>query len=132
MGIGCLSRRAVFLVPLVMAWLTSTPATAPATHAALVPVAASAGCPASEIVGVHGTSEGPSSTNGTDSPEIKATFAALADDERKLGEHGARMDYFAYPTVTFAEYLPASSKPSLKPSAARARTPRSRWSATPS
>lgn len=108
MAIGCLFRRAVFLVPLVMAWLTPTPAAAPATHAALVPVAASASCPTAEIVGVHGTSEGPSSTNGTDSPEIKATFAALADDERKLGEHGVRMDYFAYPTVTFAEYLPVS------------------------
>lgn len=106
MGIRCLSRRAVFLVPLMMGWLTSTPATAPATHAPLVPVAASAGCPAAEIVGVHGTGEGPSSTNGTYSPEIKATFAALADDERKLGEHGAHLDYFAYPTVTFAEYLP--------------------------
>jgi hypothetical protein len=106
MGIGCLSRRAIFIVPLVTAWLTSSPAAAPATHAALVPVAAWAGCPAAEIVGVHGTSEGPSSTNGTDSPEIKATFAAFTGDERELGEHGARLDYFAYPTVTFAEYLP--------------------------
>ncbi len=108
MGIGYLSRQAVFLVPLVAAWLTSTLAAAPATHAVLVPVAASAGCPAAEIIGVHGTGEGPSSTDGIDSPEIKATFAVFADDEQRLGEHGARMDYFAYPTVTFAEYLPVS------------------------
>jgi hypothetical protein len=110
MRIGCLPRRAIFIVPLVTSWLTATPAAAPATHAALVPVtasaAASADCPVAEIVGVHGTSEGPSSTNRTDSPEIKATFAAFTDDERRLGEHGARLDYFAYPTVTFAEYLP--------------------------
>ncbi len=108
MGIGYLSRRAVFLVPLVAAWLTSTTAAAPATPAALVPVAASAGCPAAEIIGVHGTSEGPSSTDSIDSPEIKATFAAFADDEQKLGEHDTRMDYFAYPTVTFADYQPAN------------------------
>jgi hypothetical protein len=107
MGIGFLSRRAVFIVPPVTAWLAFTPEAGPAVHPALVPVAASADCPAAEIIGVHGTSEGPSSTNSTDSPEIKATFAAFTGDERKLGEHGARLDYFAYPTVTFAEYLPA-------------------------
>ncbi|HLK74953.1 MAG TPA: cutinase family protein [Streptosporangiaceae bacterium] len=106
MGIGFLSRRVIFVVPLVTVWLTSSPAAAPAMHTALISAAASDGCPAAEIVGVHGTSEGPSRTNGTDSPEIKATFAAFAGDERKLDEHGARLDYFAYPTVTFAEYLP--------------------------
>ena len=99
---------AVFLVPFVAASLTLTPATVPAAHAALTPVAASAGCPAAEIIGVHGTSEGPSSTDSTDSPEIKATFAAFAADEHKLGEHGARLEYYPYPTVTFAGYLPVN------------------------
>ena len=137
MGMGWLSRRALFIVPLVTAWLTSSPAGVPATHTALVPVAASAGCPVAEVVGVHGTSEGPSGTYGTDSPEIKATFAAFADDESKLGEHGARLDYFAYPTVTFAARTATSGASSTRSSstATRAGTTRTgttgAWPGTP-
>ena len=108
MRIGYLTRRTAFLVPFVAAGLTLTTAAAPAAHSTLTPIAAPAGCPAAEIIGVHGTSEGPSSTDSKDSPEIKATFDAFAGDEQKLGEHGARTEYFAYPTVTFAEYLPVN------------------------
>ncbi len=108
MGSGYLTQRAIFLVPLMAAGLTLNTTAAPAGPATLTPAAASAGCPAAEIIGVHGTSEGPSSTDSKDSPEIKATFAAFAADEQKLGEHDARMEYFAYPTVTFAEYLPVN------------------------
>jgi Cutinase len=108
MGTGYLTRWTVLLVPFMAASPGLTTAAAPAVHAALTPATASAGCPAAEIIGVHGTSEGPSSTNSTDSPEIKATFAALAVDEQKLGEHGARLEYYSYPTVTFAGYLPVN------------------------
>jgi hypothetical protein len=108
MGTGFLTRAAVFPVSFVTAWVTLTPAAAPAAYAALTPATASAGCPAAEIIGVHGTSEGPSGTDSADSPEIKATFAAFAPDEQKLGEYGARLEYYAYPTVTFAGYLPVN------------------------
>jgi cutinase len=108
MGTGYLARWAVFLVPFMAAPLTLTTAGAPAERAALTPATASASCPAAEIIGVHGTSEGPSSTDSTDSPEIKATFAARAADEQKLGEHRARLEYYAYPTVTLADYLPVN------------------------
>jgi hypothetical protein len=108
MGTGLLTRAAVFPVSFVTAWLTLSPAAGPAAYAALTPATASAGCPAAEIIGVHGASEGPSSTDSNDSPEIKATFAAFAADEQKLGEHGARLEYYAYPTVTFADYLPVN------------------------
>lgn len=108
MGPGYLPRWAVFFVSLVAASLTLTTAAAPAAYGTLTPATTSADCPAAEIIGVHGTSEGPSNTDSTDSPEIKATFAAFAADEKKLGEHGARMEYYSYPTVTFAEYLPAN------------------------
>jgi hypothetical protein len=77
MRIGYLTRRTVFLVPLVAAVPTLTTAAAPAAHSTLTPIAAPAGCPAAEIIGVHGTSEGPSSTDSTDSPEITATFTAF-------------------------------------------------------
>jgi hypothetical protein len=106
MQTGYPARGMVSLVLFAAAALTFTRPTAPATHAALIPTTAPAGCPAAEIIGVHGTGEGPSSTNGTDSPEIKATFGAFATDEQKLGEHGARLEYYAYPTVSFAAYLP--------------------------
>jgi hypothetical protein len=105
MAIGYFIRRVILLL-LVPTWLNLVRAPAPVAHAALTPVAVGIGCPVAEIIGVHGTGEGPSSTDGADSSEIKATFAALADDEQKLGEHDTRMQYFAYPTVTFAEYLP--------------------------
>jgi hypothetical protein len=95
MGTGLLTRAAVFPVLFVTAWLMLSPAAGPAAYAALTPATASAGCPAAEIIGVHGTSEGPSSTDSNDSPEIKATFAAFAADEQKLGEHGARLEYYA-------------------------------------
>lgn len=108
MGTGFLTRAAVFPVSFVTVWVTPTPAAAPAAYAALTPATASAGCPAAEIMGVHGTSEGPSGTDSTDSPEIKATFAAFVADEQKLGEYGARLEYYAYPTVTFAGYLPVN------------------------
>ena len=108
MHTGYPTRGVVSLVLFAAATLTFTRPTAPITRAALIPVTASAGCPAAEIIGVHGTSEGPSSTNGTDSPEIKATFSAFADAEQKLGEHGARLEYYAYPTVSFAAYLPVN------------------------
>jgi hypothetical protein len=98
----------VFLVPFVAASLTLTPAAAPAARAALTLAPVSAGCPSAEIIGVHGTSEGPSSTDSTDSPEIKATFAAFAAEEHKLGETGARQEYYPYRTVTFAGYLPVN------------------------
>ena len=65
-----------------------------------------ASCPAAEIIGVHGTSEGPSSTNPHDSPEIKATFRTFTADEQKLGKHGARLEYYPYPTLGFADYMP--------------------------
>jgi hypothetical protein len=99
-----------WVVPLVLfaAVLSFTPSAIPATHAALIPAPAAAGCPAAEIIGVHGTGEGPSSTNGTDSPEIRATFSAFVTDEQKLGEHGARLAWYAYPTATFAAYLPVN------------------------
>lgn len=106
MHTGYSTRGVVSLVLFAAATLTFTRPTAPVTHAALIP--ASAGCPVAEIVGVHGTGEGPSSTNGTVSPEIKATFSAFATDEQKLGEHGARLEYYAYPTVSFAAYLPVN------------------------
>lgn len=108
MGTRHLTRCAVFLVPFVAAPLTLTTAAAPAVHAALIPAAASAGCPAAEVIGVHGTGEGPSATDGADSPEIKATFAAFTADEQKLGEHGARLEYYTYPTVAFTGYLPVN------------------------
>jgi Cutinase len=108
MGTRYLSRWAVMLVPVVAAWLMPTTAATPAAHGALTPAAASAACPAAEIIGVHGTGEGPSSTDSTDSPEIKATFAAFAADEQKLNEHGARLEYYSYPTVSFSDYLPAN------------------------
>jgi hypothetical protein len=107
MGTGFLARWAVLAVSFVPAWLTMTPAAVPAAYATLTPPTA-AGCPAAEIIGVHGTSEGPSSTDSTDSPEIKATFAAFVPHEQKLGEHGARLEYYAYPTVSFAAYLPVN------------------------
>jgi hypothetical protein len=100
--------RRVFLFLFAAASLTYTPATAPTTHAGLTPATTSADCPPAEIIGVHGTGEGPSNTNRTDSPEIKATFKALATDEQKLGDHGARLQYYAYPTVTSAAYLPVN------------------------
>ncbi len=100
--------RWTFLVLCAVASFTFTPAAVPAAHAALTPATASAGCPAAEIIGVHGTSEGPSNTDGADSPEIKATFSAFVTDEQKLGEHGARLQYYAYPTVGSAVYLPVN------------------------
>lgn len=109
MGTGYITRRAAFLVvSFVAAPLTLTTAAVPVAYAPLIPARTSAGCPAAEIIGVHGTSEGPSSTDTTDSPEIKATFAAFTGEEQKLGEHGARLEYYAYPTVTFADYLPVN------------------------
>jgi hypothetical protein len=66
----------------------------------------SASCPAAEIIRVHGTSEGPSSTNPHDSPEIKATFRTFTADEQKLGKHGARLEYYPYPTLGLADYMP--------------------------
>lgn len=114
MRAGYPTRGVVSLVLFAAAALTFTRPAVPATRAALIPASAtatasaSAGCPAAEIVGVHGTGEGPSGTDGTDSPEIKATFSAFATDEQKLGEHGASLEYYAYPTVSFAAYLPVS------------------------
>jgi hypothetical protein len=61
--------------------------------------------PSAEVIGIHGTGEGPSTTDGNDSPEIKATFAT---DEQKLGEYGADLVYYPYPTVTFADFLPTA------------------------
>jgi hypothetical protein len=107
-GPGYLSQRVVLIVPLMVAWLTPAAAATPAAHAGLIPVTAWSGCPTAEIIGVHGTSEGPSSTDSTDSPEVKATFAAFVRDEQKLGDHGARLEYYAYPTVTFTDYLPVN------------------------
>jgi hypothetical protein len=112
MRTGYPTRGVVSLVLFAAATLTFTRSTAPATHAALIPASASASasasCPAAEVIGVHGTGEGPSSTDGTDSPEIKATFSAFATDEQKLGERGARLEYYAYPKVSFAAYLPVN------------------------
>jgi Cutinase len=108
MRTGYPTRGVVSLVLFAAATLTFTRPAAPITQAALVPVTASAGCPAAEIIGVHGTGEGPSRTNGTYSPEIKATFSAFAADEQKLGEHSARLEYFTYPTFSFAAYLPVN------------------------
>jgi Cutinase len=102
------TRWVAFLVLFAAASPAFTPAVAPATHAGLTPATTSADCPPAEIIGVHGTGEGPSSTDRTDSPEIKATFNAFATDEQKLGEHGARPEYYAYPTVSFAAYLPVN------------------------
>jgi len=98
----------LLLVPFMAGPLTLTTAAVPVAYATLTPPIAPAGCPAAEIIGVHGTSEGPSSTDSTDSPEIKGTFAAFAGDEQTLGEHGARLEYYSYPTVTFADYLPVN------------------------
>jgi hypothetical protein len=97
-----------FLVLFAAASLALTPAAAPATHAGLTPATTSHDCPPAEIIGVHGTGEGPSNTDRADSPEIKATFNAFATDEHKQGEHGARLEYYAYPTVSFAAYLPVN------------------------
>lgn len=108
MHAGYPTRGVVSLVLFAAATLTFTRPAVPIARAALIPVMASAGCPAAEIIGVHGTGEGPSSTNGTDSPEIRATFSAFTADERKLGEHSARLEYFAYPTYSFAAYLPVN------------------------
>lgn len=108
MGAGNPTRWVVFLVPLVAVPLPFATAAVPAARATLIPAAAAAGCPTAEIIGVHGTNEGPSSTESKDSPEIKATFAAFAADEQERGEHGARLQYYAYPTVTFADYLPVN------------------------
>ena len=69
-------------------------------------LAGSTSCPAAEIIGVHGSGEGPSATVTRDAPEINATFATFTADEHKLGERGARLVYYPYPTVTFADYLP--------------------------
>jgi hypothetical protein len=79
---------------------------APATN--IMPVAFSTSCPAAEIIGVHGTGEGPSPIGKEISSEIKATFAAFTADERKLGEHGARLQYFPYPTLDLTDYLPTN------------------------
>lgn len=108
MHTGYPTRWVVPLVLFAAASLAFTPAAAPATHAGFTPATTSAGCPPAEIIGVHGTGEGPSNMDGTYSPEIKATFAAFATDEQKLGEHGARLEYYAYPTITFAAYLPVN------------------------
>ncbi len=64
--------------------------------------------PRGEIIGMHGTGEGPSATDINDSPEIRTTFSAFIADERKLSEHGAHLEYYPYPTVSFAEYLPTN------------------------
>jgi Cutinase len=108
MHTGYPTRRVVLLVLFAASSLAFTPAVAPAAHAGFTPATTSAGCPPAEIIGVHGSGEGPSNTDGTDSPEIKATFAAFAADEQKLGEQGARLQYYAYPTITFAAYLPVN------------------------
>src|SRR5579862_8893546 len=101
------ARGVVTLVLFAAAALTFTqPTTAPAAQATLIPGQSLAGCPTAEIIGVHGTGEGPSGTNRTDSPEIKGTFRAFATDEQKLGEHSARLNYYSYPTISFAAYLP--------------------------
>jgi hypothetical protein len=96
-----------FLIALVAGWFVA--GTIPAAAIPAMPAVAleqSASCPAAEIIGVHGTSEGPSSTDPHDSPEIKATFGAFTADEQKLGQHGARLEYYPYPTLGFADYLP--------------------------
>ena len=86
---------------------TAVPAAAvPATQA--MALAGSTNCPAAEIIGMHGTGEGPSATDISDSPEIGTTFSAFIADERKLSEHGAHLEYYPYPTVSFAEYLPTN------------------------
>ena len=110
MQAGRPTRGVVPLVLLAAAALAFTRPAVPGEHAALIPATATApaGCPAAELIGVHGTGEGPSATHSTDSPEIEATFRAFAADERKLGEHGARLEYYAYPTVSFAAYLPVN------------------------
>src|SRR5690348_18095793 len=103
MGNYYLRRWPSFLVPFMAVPFGFTTAAAPAVQATLTP--ASAGCPAAEIVGVHGTSEGPSSTDSTHSPEIKAPLAAFATDEQQLGRHGRRLQTYSYPTVTFPNSL---------------------------
>ena len=95
-----------FLIPVIAASPFFGTAAAPAAHA--TPNITGASCPAAEIIGVHGTGEGPSSTNSKNSPEIKATFAAFTTDEQKLGTSGARLVYYPSPTVTFADYLVAA------------------------
>jgi Cutinase len=98
-----------FLIALVAGWCAVgafPAAAAPAAQA--VALAGPASCPAAEIIGVHGTGEGPSATDTQDSPEIKATFSAFTADEQSLGEHGADLEYYPYPTVSFADFLPAN------------------------
>lgn len=102
-------RWPAFLIALVAGWCAAgTVPAAPVPAAQAVALAGSAGCPAAEMIGVHGTGEGPSTTDGHDSPEIKATFSAFTADERKLGEYGAQLDYYPYPTASFADYLPTN------------------------
>ena len=108
MHTGYPTRWMAFLVLFAAASIAFTPAAATATQAGLTPATTSADCPPAEIIGVHGTGEGPSNTDPTDSPEIKATFNAFATDEQKQGEYGARLEYYAYPTVSFAAYLPVN------------------------
>ena len=101
-----------FLIALVTGWCAAgafPAAAAPAVQAVqAVTLAGGASCPAAEIIGVHGTGEGPSVTDTQDSPEIKATFSAFTADEQKLGEHGADLEYYPYPAVSFTDYLPTN------------------------
>lgn len=98
------SGWSAFLIPFLAASFMFATAAAPAAHAAVK--APPAACPTAEIIGVHGTGEGPSTTDNKVSPEIKATFAAFTADEQKLSEQGARLEYYPYPTLSFTDYLP--------------------------
>jgi hypothetical protein len=102
-------RWAGLLIALVAGWCAAGAFPAVATSATqAMALTGAASCPVAEIIGVHGTGEGPSATNSQDSPEIKATFRAFTADGQKLGEHGSDLEYYPYPTVGFADYLPAN------------------------
>jgi hypothetical protein len=76
----------------------------------------SASCASAEIIGVHGTGEGPSATDHNLSPEIKATFAAFTADTHKPGKYGMQLVYCPYPVINIADYLPTAGRRSPKPS----------------
>jgi cutinase len=102
-------RWFVFSIPfLVSLFMFGTTGSAPTANAEPSALSAPASfCPAAEIIGVHGTGEGPGPDGKPLSPEIKATFAAFTADERTLGEHSARLEYYPYPALGLTDYLPA-------------------------
>jgi hypothetical protein len=65
-------------------------------------------CPRVVLIGLHGITEGPSTTVSQKSPTIQATFTAFANEVKKLPNdgtsHAYRLQWFGYPTVPRSDF----------------------------